>query len=441
MSNEIAMIEAMKAKKLAKSLDAATTLMSNDITNTDQASSDFFKQQMMANLNAIVQYINNSAQVSSLSASDLNNFNTSSSIDVSNNVIVSKTNSESFTWVTFNKTQLNTIVDLEIRGRTYIVLGANASKCVTVSTGTTLTSDFGQVTRWKLSGVQEVVSPSFTGRTDYAAVGDVVRLERKNTYYKLSIKKSGQSDFTDWFNVNFQQNATNIATEFSSTEQRYGVMKFTATSSEVMCKSVEFRTNLLTLNVGKWQGKVWNAIGDSITFQDGYEPVVKNALGLSSYRNYGKSGYTTQMLLGEEPNWDSNADLVTFFAGTNDFGRCDDLSVTQSSMQSICTKLKAKYPGKTIAIFLPLQRWGYTGDVVFGPQDTLINSKGNTLRQYCDVIKQVAIDNNIPVLDLYYLSGIDKVNVGNFTTDGLHPNTTKGYPKIANVMIDFLNSL
>lgn len=188
----------------------------------------------------------------------------------------------------------------------------------------------------------------------------------------------------------------------------------------------------------KYQGKIWNAIGDSITFLNGYEPIVKETLGFSDYRNYGKSGYTTEMLSNEINNWDANADLITFFAGTNDFGRDLDLSVTKASTEKIFSSLKEKYSNKTIIVILPLQRWGYVGDTQ--PEKTMTNSKGITLRQYCDTIAQVAVAKNFKVIDMYNDSGITKDNINTFTVDGLHPNSD-GNQKIASVIIDNLKKL
>lgn len=188
----------------------------------------------------------------------------------------------------------------------------------------------------------------------------------------------------------------------------------------------------------KFQGKIWNAIGDSITFRDGYEPIVKDSLGLKSYRNYGKSGFTTEMLLEDMNKWDSNADLITFFAGTNDFGRDLDLSVTKASTEKIFSYLKEKYPNKTIIVILPTQRWGYTGDVL--PEKTMTNRKGLTLRQYCDTIAEIAKKYNLKVIDMFNDSGINQSNINQLTIDGLHPNDA-GYQKIADVIINYLQKL
>lgn len=447
LSSTNANLEIVDARKGEANLGVKIGLIDSSLEDM-ATQTDFLQQQYKASdnnvismINQVTQYINDNLVLEkTIVTSDLINTGVTSSVDGSNNVVATKSNSESFTWLQFNTAQKDASIDIELTGRTYIVLGANESKCITVSMGISL-DDFGQISRWKLGGVQEQILAKFADTTNKGAIGDTVRIERKDTYYKLSIKRNGQSTFVDWFNVNFTQpNAINITTEFAESELKYGVMKFTVTASEIMCKNVKYKNFVVLKAPSKWSGKVWNAIGDSITWLDKYMPVVKNSLALSSYRNYGKSGFSTVMLKGDLDSWDVNADIVTFFAGTNDFGRCDTLATTQSSVDYIFSNLKVKYPNKTIAVFLPLQRWGYTGDTVKGSQPTMTNSDGITLRQYCDVIKSKAEQYGIPVLDLYYLSGIDKNNISTYTTDGLHPNN-EGFSKIAQVMIDFINTL
>lgn len=214
--------------------------------------------------------------------------------------------------------------------------------------------------------------------------------------------------------------------------------KIKANSTNASIESEKEIKNQEKVTEGKFSGKVWNAIGDSITFRDGYVPLVQKSLNIKEYRNYGKSGYTTEMLVGEIENWDSKADLITFFAGTNDFGRNLDLSITKTSTEKIFSKLTEKYPNKNIVVILPLQRWGYSGDIE--PEETMTNSKGITLEQYCDTIAEVAQKYNLEVIDMYNDAGISKDNINDFTVDGLHPNDA-GNQKIANVITDFLRNL
>lgn len=189
--------------------------------------------------------------------------------------------------------------------------------------------------------------------------------------------------------------------------------------------------------------KKWNAIGDSITFFDGYEPVVKNALGIESYTNNGQSGFSTPMI-GKSyiDSMSDDYDLITFFMGTNNFGRCNSIAETKSSCESIFSAMADKWQTSDIVIILPIQRWGYTGDDVKGPQVTMTNSDGITLRDYCLAIKEIAEKYTFCVLDGYYRSGIiggENGNTSNYLKDGLHPND-RGNALIANMIVKFLKA-
>ena len=189
--------------------------------------------------------------------------------------------------------------------------------------------------------------------------------------------------------------------------------------------------------------KKWNAIGDSITFFDGYEPIVKNALGIESYTNNGQSGFSTPMI-GKSyiDSMSDDYDLITFFMGTNNFGRCNSIAETKSSCESIFSAMADKWQTSDIVIILPIQRWGYTGDDVKGQQVTMTNSDGITLRDYCLAIKEIAEKYTFCVLDGYYRSGIiggENGNTSNYLKDGLHPND-RGNALIANMIVKFLKA-
>ncbi|MEW4281751.1 SGNH/GDSL hydrolase family protein [Priestia megaterium] len=186
----------------------------------------------------------------------------------------------------------------------------------------------------------------------------------------------------------------------------------------------------------RFKGKTWNAIGDSITERDGYEPIVKKSLELKEYRNYGKSGYTTEMLAKEVGTWEDKADLVTFFAGTNDFGRSVPLSVTRSSARYIFDRIKTKYPDAVVVVLLPTQRWGYTGDIT--PEKSMKNNKGITLSQYSKVIESEGKSHGFKIVNLYKDSGITKDNITEYTVDGLHPNEA-GNQAISSTLIKALS--
>lgn len=390
---------------------------------------------LLSKIKYLTDYINNNLLAPyTFITSDLLNVNTTSSIDGDGQLIVSKSGTNAFTWTTFNKSQENNEFEFTINSNDcYFVLCANATKCIAIQLGVHV-DDFGLITRWYADGLVENLNVKETDQTRKAIIGDVIKVSRIPSGWKMT------KNSKEWLTVPFLYNDANLQTEFTESEKQYGVMKYNATENESVIKHCNIKKIIILPNSSQFNNKTWNAIGDSITWLNKYEPIVANALGISTVRNYGKSGFSTVMLKSDVSSWDNNADLISFFAGTNDFGRCDDLSTTENSADYIFSNLKTKYPNKKIVVCLPTQRCGYTGDTVNGSQPTMTNSKGIKLWQYCEIIMKKANQYDLPVLDLYNLSGITKDNINIYTADGLHPNDD-GFKKISAVMIDFFNSI
>ena len=208
----------------------------------------------------------------------------------------------------------------------------------------------------------------------------------------------------------------------------------------------------------KWQGKKVNFLGDSITAglltSIIYHEIIKEKLGLKIARNYGISGTRIAKYSQDEGNsmsarfsqMDDDADLVMVFAGTNDFGH-DNVPIgnfddrSNSTFYGACHVLMQglieKYYKKTIAFMTPIHR-DYPEDITYE-----VNKSGNTLKQYVNIIKEVAEYYAIPVLDLYAVSGMQpKVDIIKkyYIPDGLHPNEA-GHEKLADKIIPFMETL
>ncbi|MFE8095828.1 SGNH/GDSL hydrolase family protein, partial [Bacillus toyonensis] len=150
---------------------------------------------------------------------------------------------------------------------------------------------------------------------------------------------------------------------------------------------------------------------------------------------------------------DPNLDLITVFAGTNDwgetgkplvlgqFGDTDPAASLYGAVDNVFSQLINKYPTKTIAAFTPLPR----GDAFNAP-----NGSGISLEQVADAIIKVAKKYSVPVLDLYRISSLfpwnDTANefyfkaVGQPSGDRLHPNDA-GHQILADKILAFLNTL
>ena len=200
-----------------------------------------------------------------------------------------------------------------------------------------------------------------------------------------------------------------------------------------------------------WQGKKWVAFGDSISagFQlddpdtQLYSHLIAKDLGLQlvsgSMHAMNSMGYTVtagtavgQHSMPAYVNADKNedADLVTIFAGTNDFGRsvamplgtmADDASTESfyGRLKFTCDLLSAKYPNALVILVTPLPRH----DCADGTKGAVEPTK--TLVDYADAIRQVAALYSFPVLDLTRESGMQmrsKAFRTAYMADNIHPN-------------------
>ncbi len=215
------------------------------------------------------------------------------------------------------------------------------------------------------------------------------------------------------------------------------------------------------LSLGPWCGKVWAVEGDSITegatipANERYLEVVKSILGIASYTNYGiggkrisyQPGYSPTAVCRNMSNLNINADLITVFAGTNDWEGNIPLGQQSSTndgefygaLRKTCEDLITRFPTKRIAFFTPMQRTQIGADYWNGTVDST-NSLGLKLIDYVDAVKYICGLYSIPVLDLYRTAGITKQNITNYTYDGLHPNSP-GHARLGAIMAAWLKTI
>lgn len=143
----------------------------------------------------------------------------------------------------------------------------------------------------------------------------------------------------------------------------------------------------------------------------------------------------------------SKVDIVTVFAGTNDWGGnlgvsgSEDIMTTLGAINVLIKELLTKYPHIKLIWFTPIVRWiDIDGDGQFNPQgfsDVHIEG-GYTLKEWSDHIKNEVVLNHIPICDMYNTLGWNKYNFWEYFTridkgdrlnDGTHPR--KGFKQIA----------
>lgn len=214
----------------------------------------------------------------------------------------------------------------------------------------------------------------------------------------------------------------------------------------------------------KLEGMTFVFLGDSITEGVGvsgndkrYFELLKKNYGLKSVVGYGIAGtrFAKQLTPSEEPSFDryfasripemGEADAVVVFGGTNDFGHGDApigsfSDRTPDTFYGAChdlfTRLIEKYPGKPIVIMTPLHR--VEEDDIYVKHGVSV-----TLKDYVQIIREVAEYYALPVCDLFKASGmqprVDAIRE-KLIPDGLHPNDA-GHEILAARLGNFLSGL
>ncbi len=219
------------------------------------------------------------------------------------------------------------------------------------------------------------------------------------------------------------------------------------------------------------EGKIINFLGDSITAGSGvssqdklYFNLLKENVGLKQANAYGIGGTRFAIQKGTDfrPKDDyvdvnsfserfssmtDDADAVVVFGGTNDYGHGDAPlgyfdDRTPDTFYGAChylfSNLIKKYIGKPVIIMTPLHRVGDTN----AERPDKAYAYG-TLKDYVEIIREVAEYYSLPVLDLFKYSGlqpeIPEIKE-EYIPDGLHPNDN-GHIIIANKLQKFLEQL
>lgn len=203
-----------------------------------------------------------------------------------------------------------------------------------------------------------------------------------------------------------------------------------------------------------------NFLGDSITEGHGVqhqENVFLNRIANRTgaiCRNYGIGGtrIARQHTPSDNPRkdlhycrraleMDEDADIIVVFGGTNDFGHGDapiglpsdrDDNTFYGALHTLYSGLKNRYPNSLIVIITPLHR--------YDDPDCLLRP---TLDEYVRIIKEVASEYHLPVLDLYEKSHLHPRTenvVAQYVPDRLHPNDA-GHGYLAAELLDFLNQM
>ena len=204
-----------------------------------------------------------------------------------------------------------------------------------------------------------------------------------------------------------------------------------------------------------FENLTYTAFGDSITYgadyfnnysqmETPYVEEVGNILKLASTNNQGVSGATLSSnnlglhcMTSSITSFNENSDIISVLGGVNDYNRDlplgtisdEDISTIYGSLHASMSYLTDNYPNSFIFYMTPYKE-NYSGR-----HYSDINSKGYTLEDVANAIKEVAEIYSIPVLDLFNEGNFESV-MNNSDCDGIHPNQdfilSDTAPQIAN---------
>lgn len=198
-----------------------------------------------------------------------------------------------------------------------------------------------------------------------------------------------------------------------------------------------------------WQ---WHRYIDQWAKNNGIETTIVN-LGIGG-TSVCTSSYVTDTLkpfVNRLETIPVDADVVTIFGGTNDWGNnaalgtIDDTgtSTFYGAYKHILEWLAINRPNAKVMTMTPLKRYFRGGGTTWVNAQTTPNNQGNLLQDYVKAVKDVSDLYAVPCVDLHNDSGLNPVieSVRNrFMGDGLHP-TAEGNKRMYPIILDKMRPL
>ena len=290
-----------------------------------------------------------------------------------------------------------------------------------------------------------------------------VGIQTKNKNYRLQEDRQLQINYTDWLIYDAKDDT--IAT----LGNKYTPKNLQINNYDIYIIGYYngYKKKIQLLSGDKVQiknKKIISFLGDSITAgvntTKAYHMYLKDLLG-HKCRNYGDGGtgwyneYTGNGGLvahGEEglgyveqrngnnaikdviKTIDVNTNLISIFAGTNDYGANVSLQNFENAIRETFEYAQTNFPTIPIIVLTPIKRTNENNP----------NTQNLTLSDYVEKLKELCFAYGIKCVDLFGNSGLNPsndTNKSNLIPDGLHPNAT-GHKKIAQCIYDdYINLL
>lgn len=277
--------------------------------------------------------------------------------------------------------------------------------------------------------------------------------------YKVDHEGIKQDLISETFVSDGKDGKDGTSVEIDHTEEIDNDLKIYFTNGKSLflpkTKVVETNTSAST-EISQLKDLVGVFMGDSITevnlrTEKNYHQFIADRTGLKNI-NLGHSGTGYQDRKNAFTEIKEAPDFITVFLGTNDYGlvggKTRELGTAKEhkagtvagSIYYTLLQLSNSFPTTPIGVMTPIPR------AECNPFKEVANSKGYTLGQLTEVIKELASSFSFPVLDLYNESNLrvwnETVNktffsLSNGSYDGLHPNA-KGHEYLSYMIERFI---
>ena len=213
-----------------------------------------------------------------------------------------------------------------------------------------------------------------------------------------------------------------------------------------------------------FSGKVWAALGDSITYLNLWQPHLVSEFGLTHINcGLGSSSLGDDAGQGRPAFWEdirlglgaysasltatsdgrtystvipNNPDIVTIWGGANDQAYGGGIGTDAEFDLAIGSKNKATYKGAYSYIIETLLTWKPTLRIILITQYGFVSaaeSKG-ALSEFAEATIDVGKYYGLPVIDLFGSCGINKLTEASYLSDGIHINAA-GAKRVAERVI------
>ena len=199
----------------------------------------------------------------------------------------------------------------------------------------------------------------------------------------------------------------------------------------------------------RWMGKKIATIGDSLTQMGYWQPMLEDVLGVEC-EIIAQSGGNMTAIAHFVESLDSDKELLTVWAGTNDFANgiplgqfgSTDTNTYAGALHKVVRQCSTNFPNMKLLFITPMQRH----DSIVSGWETdkkgqyINNATGNTLEDYANMMIEYGKAYAIPVLDMYHESGVNKYNIAAYCSDLLHP-TKDGFLRLCWKIINKIESV